>query len=186
MTVQSLAQEFRLLLPCGNSLKLCFSRGLPQWLGNKESSCNARDAGDMGSTPGSGRSPRGGNGNPLQYSRLENPMDRGAWWVPWTGESHGQRSPWGLKESDTTERLSMHVLLQSPQCQRSLHQHPGFPSGSDSGHFWAQSAGQDYPDATCHPSRPHLQGTELWKIQLFHVLRRGNEDRPLESAACCH
>ena len=37
------------------------------------------NAGDMGSVPGSGRSPGGGNGNPLQYSYLENPMDRGAW-----------------------------------------------------------------------------------------------------------
>ena len=37
------------------------------------------NAGDAGSTPGSGRSPGGGNGNPLQYSCLENPMDRGAW-----------------------------------------------------------------------------------------------------------
>ena len=37
------------------------------------------NAGDMGSIPGLGRSPRGGNGNPLQYSCLENPMDRGAW-----------------------------------------------------------------------------------------------------------
>ena len=35
--------------------------------------------GDVGSIPGSGRSPRGGNGNPLQYSCLEYPMDRGAW-----------------------------------------------------------------------------------------------------------
>ena len=42
----------------------------------KESACNA---GDPSSTPGWGRSPRGGQGNPLQYSRLENPMDRGAW-----------------------------------------------------------------------------------------------------------
>ena len=40
---------------------------------------SARDAGDMGSIPGSGRSPGGGNGNPLQYSCLENPTDRGAW-----------------------------------------------------------------------------------------------------------
>ena len=39
------------------------------------------DTRDMGSIPGSGRSPRGGNGNPLQYSCLENPMDRGAWWA---------------------------------------------------------------------------------------------------------
>ena len=37
------------------------------------------NAGDMGSTPESGRSPGGGNGNPLQYSFLENPMDRGDW-----------------------------------------------------------------------------------------------------------
>ena len=39
------------------------------------------NAGDMGSTPGSGRSPREGNGNPLQYSCLENPIDKGAWWA---------------------------------------------------------------------------------------------------------
>ena len=38
-------------------------------------------AGDMNSIPGLGRSPRGGNGNPLQYSCLENPMGRGAWWA---------------------------------------------------------------------------------------------------------
>ena len=38
-------------------------------------------AGDMGSIPESGRSPGEGNGNPLQYSCLENPMDRGAWWT---------------------------------------------------------------------------------------------------------
>ena len=36
-------------------------------------------AGDLGSIPGPGRSPGGGNGNPVQYSCLENPMDRGAW-----------------------------------------------------------------------------------------------------------
>ena len=40
---------------------------------------NAGDVRDMGSIPGLGRSPGGGNGNPLQYSCLENPMDRGAW-----------------------------------------------------------------------------------------------------------
>ena len=39
------------------------------------------NAGDMGSTPGSGRSPGGGNGYPRQYSCWENPMDREAWWV---------------------------------------------------------------------------------------------------------
>ena len=39
------------------------------------------NAGDAGSIPGLGRTPREGNGNPLQYSCLENPMDKGAWWA---------------------------------------------------------------------------------------------------------
>ena len=45
----------------------------------KESSCNVGDIGDKGLIPGSGRSPGIGNGNPLQYSCLGNPMERGAW-----------------------------------------------------------------------------------------------------------
>ena len=48
--------------------------GLPWWLDCKESVCNT---GDPGLIPGSGRSPGEGNGNPLQYSYLENSMDRG-------------------------------------------------------------------------------------------------------------
>ena len=77
-------------------------------------------AGDLGSIPGLGKSPREGNGYPLQYSCLEDSMDRGAWqamvpWrryrlptpVFWPGEFHGQRtlagsSPQGHKESDVT------------------------------------------------------------------------------------
>ena len=49
--------------------------GLPSWFSGKESTCQR----DMGSIPGSERSPGEGNGNPLQCSCLENPMDRGAW-----------------------------------------------------------------------------------------------------------
>ena len=52
--------------------------GFPGGAEVKVSACNV---GDLGSIPGSGRSPGEGNGNPLQYSRLENPMDRGAWWA---------------------------------------------------------------------------------------------------------
>ena len=51
--------------------------GFPQWLSSKESACNVGDAGDMGSILGSGRSSGGGNGNPLQYSCLENCMEPG-------------------------------------------------------------------------------------------------------------
>ena len=47
----------------------------------KNLSANAGDARDMGLIPGWGRFPGGGNGTPLQYSFLENPMDRGAWWA---------------------------------------------------------------------------------------------------------
>ena len=50
--------------------------GFPSDSDSKESACNA---GDLGSTPGLGRSPGEGNGNPLQYSCLGNPMHRGAW-----------------------------------------------------------------------------------------------------------
>ena len=53
-------------------------RGLPGGSDSKESACNA---GDLGSILGWGRSLGEGNGYPLQYSCLENPMDRGAWWA---------------------------------------------------------------------------------------------------------
>ena len=52
--------------------------GFPGGLDSKESACNA---GDPGSIPGLGRSPGDGDGHPIQYSCLENPMDRGAWWA---------------------------------------------------------------------------------------------------------
>ena len=61
--------------------------GLPWWLSGKESACNA---GDSSSRSESGRSPGEGNGNPLRYSCLENPMDRGAWWVM----VHGVAKSW--------------------------------------------------------------------------------------------
>ena len=49
--------------------------GFPGGTSGKESICNAGDAGHLASIPGSGRTPGGGHGNPLQYSFLENPMD---------------------------------------------------------------------------------------------------------------
>ena len=52
---------------------------LAQWLRSKEFAYNVGAIGDVGLIPGFGRSPREGNGNPLQYSCLENPMGRGDW-----------------------------------------------------------------------------------------------------------
>ena len=65
--------------------------GFPGGLVGKESSC---DAGDPGSIPGLGRSPGEGNGNPLQYSCLEHPMDRAVWraTVPGVTKSQTQLS----------------------------------------------------------------------------------------------
>ena len=60
----------------------------------KNQPASSGDIRDVGLIPPSGRFPRGGNGNPLQYSYLENPTDRGAWWG---------YSPWGCKELDMTE-----------------------------------------------------------------------------------
>ena len=54
------------------------SKGFPCGADGKESTCNV---GDLGMIPRLGRSPGGRHGNPLQYSCLENPMDRGAWWA---------------------------------------------------------------------------------------------------------
>ena len=61
--------------------------GFPHSSVSKESACNA---GDPGSTPGLGRSPEEGNGNPLQYSCLGNHMDRGAW----LSTVHGVAKSW--------------------------------------------------------------------------------------------
>ena len=63
--------------------------------GGSDDKASAYNAGDQGSIPGSGRSPGEGNGNPLQYSCLQNSMDRGAWWAKVHGVSKSQT---GLKD----------------------------------------------------------------------------------------
>ena len=62
---------------------------------------NARDIRDEGSIPGLGRSPGEGNGNPLQYSCLENPMDREAWWATVHGVAKSQTQ---LKQLSTLSK----------------------------------------------------------------------------------
>ena len=61
--------------------------GFPGGSGGKESDCSV---GDLSSIPGLGRSSGEGNGNPLQYSGLENSMDRGAWWATVHGVTKSQ------------------------------------------------------------------------------------------------
>ena len=77
---------------------LVFFLGVPGGLDDKESACNE---GHLGLIPGSGRSPGEGNGNPLQYSCLENPVDGGAW----------RATVHGVAELDTTEWLHFSFWL---------------------------------------------------------------------------
>ena len=77
--------------------------GFPGGSVGKESTCNAGDAGDWGLIPVAGRSPGEGNGNPLQYSCLENPMDIGACQA--TG--HRVEKSWTLQK-----RLSQQVIVK--------------------------------------------------------------------------
>ena len=80
--------------------------GFPGSSDGKEFACSV---GDWGLIPGLGRSPGEGNGNPLQYSCLENSMD---WEAP---QSLVGYSPWGRKESDTTERLHFTLVTEQQQ-----------------------------------------------------------------------
>ena len=80
-------------------------KGFPGGSEVKVSSCNA---GDLGSIPGSGRSPGEGNGKPLQSSWLENPMDRGAWWATVHGVAKSQ-----TQLSDLTFIFTCHPYLES-------------------------------------------------------------------------
>ena len=81
-------KSFRLFTSILNNLNQLFiDWGFPGGSDGKESACNA---GDPGLIPGSGRSPGKGNGNLLQYSFLENSMDRGAWWAIVHGVTKGQ------------------------------------------------------------------------------------------------
>ena len=81
----------------------------------KESACNARDAGVVGSIPGSGRSLRGGHGNPLQDFRLENPMDRAVWQL----QSMGHKE---LDMAEGTEHTYMHCDFKKRFCCVCIYQ----------------------------------------------------------------
>ena len=85
------------------------SRVFPGRPVGKESTCNAGDTRDEGSITGSGRSPGGGNGLPLQYSCLENPVDRGAWWAT---VHEVAKSLTLLKQLITRAQMDLDIIIQ--------------------------------------------------------------------------
>ena len=94
--------ERSLLQTVENFGKYCEYPGKPWCLSGKGSACRCTSARDMGSIPGLGRSSGEGNGNPLQYSCLGNPIDRGAWWAT----VHGVAEIWTQLSNKTTVSLS--------------------------------------------------------------------------------
>ena len=81
--------------------------GLHRWLSDKES---VGHAGDSDSVPGWGRSPGEGNGNPLQYSCVENPMDRGAWWAI-SPRDCGVRHDLVAEEQQQQGKCILHLIM---------------------------------------------------------------------------
>ena len=139
---------------------LCQWRGFPGGSDVKASACNA---GDLGSVPGSGRSPGEGNGNPLQYSCLENPMDGGAWWAT----VHGVAKSW--------TRLSDFTYTFMPM--------KGFSGGSDGkesawnvgdpglilGLGRSPGEGNDYPlQCSC---LENCMGRGAWRSTVYGVVK---------------
>ena len=80
--------------------------GFPGGTSSKESACHTEDIRDMSLIPGSGRSPGWRHGNPLQYSCLENPMDKGAW----------RAIVHKVTKSDMTKGLSKHIPWVCSMC----------------------------------------------------------------------
>ena len=85
----------------------------------KEPTCQCGDVRVAGSIPGLGRSPGGGHGNPLQYSCLENPMDRGAWWAT----VHGVAQSWTRQKwlSVHSRTLLFKALFINPSLSSQYH-----------------------------------------------------------------
>ena len=112
--------------------------GFPSGSAGKESTCNAGDTGDSGSVPGLGRSPAIENGNLLQCSCLENPMDRGNGWAT----AHG------VTKSQTRQQLSTHTRSCEPTGEHAAL--PGAP-------WWRKGAVRTGPNAAS--TSPRGQGS---------------------------
>ena len=89
------------------NMYVCMHLGFPGGSDSKESACNAQDP---GSIPGLGRSPGEGNGYPLQYSCLENSMDRGAWWATVHGVTKRVRYDLGAKLLSIALEKELNIL----------------------------------------------------------------------------
>ena len=139
-----------------------------QFNDGSDGKASSRNAGHPGSIPGSGRSPGEGNGNPLQYSCLENPMDGGAWWAT----VHGVAESWTRLSNfmDLTARWIKNRLVEKdtvmkPQDDKDLD--------------YRQVAIKRKLNVKCFYSYPLL--TEI----LYPPLNRATHTRPGLDTVCC-
>ena len=110
--------------------------GFPSGSDSKESVCSA---GDLGSIPGLGSSPGGGNGNPLQYSGLENAMDGGAWWTIVRGAAESATTEHGTLLAPEPQ-VGRGGALSPPSLLASLSLEGQRASGSED-RLWTQASG---------------------------------------------
>ena len=106
-------QKSRSFYCCYKSIRSWFQMGFPSGSDGKAS---AHNTGGPDSMPGSRKSPGEGNGNPLQYSCLGNPMDRGTWWATVHGVSKSQ-----TRLSDFTFTLNSFPMSRLPLCHLKRH-----------------------------------------------------------------
>ena len=136
----STAQHFTSLIYSPSSLVAQWVKNLPAM---QESACNA---GDLDSIPGSWRSPGEGNGNPLQFSCLENLMDRGAWWAPVHGVARvGHDLATKPPPQPNTSHLyspSLYFLLQTSSLLRACWSPADLPPEDMCWSFWAKDPTQ--------------------------------------------
>ena len=132
--------------------------GLPQWLSGKVSACNS---GDPGSIPGSRRSLGGGDGNPLQYSCLENSMERGVWQVTVHRVIKSQTwlSNWKRTHTTNVQRSLLRVSQTSGLLCNQITVQPGQDSNKISLESY-QITGKCF-EKTNKPSEESEQGANL-------------------------
>ena len=153
--------------------------------------CKAGDTGDVGLIPGSGKSPEG-HGNPLQYSCLENPMDRGAWQLQsigsqrvghdWATNTHHQEKPstWGWWLTTTIGR-NMLFKLKSWHTIGSLH--PWLNLSFRNCRKWLIMCISDLKDKT--PHRPLLHYLRNYFNLVYTFARRSNQSILKEISPGC-
>ena len=152
---------------------MCITLG---FLGGSEDKASACNAGDPGSIPGLGRSPGEGNGNPLQYSCLENPMDRGIWraTVHGVAKSRTQLSDFIHTHTHTCITLGPHFSSASiwPAAQQSKDSRAVVSSSFCKAEFprvsWDPGGCSSSPMSRIPCDRPHRRGEGLatWKCLL--------------------